>query len=112
MKINYDSARELLITARKGNDFEMSLSGVQIDGVDITSSYDATMIIKSSETGSAVYSWETPNEIIITTGQIAINCPAASFTVAAGNYVYELSITYPDDTVQTWLNGTFIINSF
>jgi len=40
-KINFDTASELFITCRKGNSFEMELTDVQIDGVAITSSYNA-----------------------------------------------------------------------
>jgi hypothetical protein len=36
--INFDKAAELFITVRKGDDFQMSLTNVQIDGVNITSS--------------------------------------------------------------------------
>lgn len=60
-KINFDNASELFITCRKGDSFEMELTDVQIDGVDITSSYNASMIVRLSEGATALLTWETPS---------------------------------------------------
>ena len=109
MKLNYDTSKELYILARKGNTFEMGLSDVTIDVVAITNSYSADMKIRASEGATPVYSWETPNEIVITSGNIAINVSAANFSAASGKYFYELNITYPSGQVQTWLHGVFEI---
>lgn len=109
-KINFDKAAELFIQCRKGDTFEMSFTSVQIDGVDITSSYSASMIVRASEGGTAILSWESPNEITIGTGTISIVATAASMDVTSGTYLYDLKITYPNGTKQTWLYGTFTIN--
>lgn len=109
-KINFDKAAELFIQCRKGDTFEMSFTGVQIDGVDIDNTYSASMIIRASEGAAALLSWETPNEITIGTGTISIVATATSMDVVSGTYLYDLKITYPDTTKQTWLFGTFIIN--
>lgn len=108
--INYDSAAELFITCKKGDDFEMSFPNFQIDGVDITSSYSATMIVRASEGSTAILTWETPNEITITTGTISWSVPASAMDVASGIYQYDLKLTYPDGKKQTIVYGTFTIN--
>ena len=109
-QINYDKAAELTIICRKGDSFEMSFTGVQIDGVNITSSYAASLKVKASEAAAAVLTWETPNEITIGTGTIAISVSGANMEVTSGVYYYDLEITYPGGAIQTWLKGTFIIN--
>jgi hypothetical protein len=108
--INFDKAAELFITTRKGDDFQMSLTNVQIDGVNITSSYTASMIVRASEGATALLTWETPNEIVITTGTISFNVAASAMDVTSGVYLYDLKITFPDGAKQTWLYGTFTIN--
>jgi hypothetical protein len=108
--INYDSAGELFIICKKGDTFEMSLTNVQIDGVNITSSYSASMIVRASEGSTAILTWETPNEITITSGTISWSVAANSMDVASGTYQYDLKITYPGGAKHTWLYGTFTIN--
>jgi len=108
--INFDKAAEFFITTRKGDDFQMAFSNVQIDGVDITSSYTASMIVRASEGATPLLTWETPNEIVITTGHIAWNVPASAMDVTSGVYLYDLKITAPDGVKTTWVYGTFTIN--
>ncbi len=103
------------IVANKGDTFALTFDVVnESDDSDfVFTSHTAKLQVKvNREDSNSILEFNTTdNSIILTTGSLSLQKSATIMnSIESGQYFYDLEITFPDSTIQTWLKGKFVLN--
>jgi len=113
MEVSAEVVQTLNIRAKRRDTFELNVSVTDSDGADFDfTTHTALMHVRdaASEDGTLLVTLTTADSsITLTDGTIALLKSAAGMDVEAGEYFYDLQITYPDGSVKTWLEGGFTV---
>lgn len=109
-KINTDTAKDLEIELRQGNDFDLTFvfTDSNLSDFDV-SSYTAEFIVYNRKNENLTY---FDSGVTATTNEINLSKTAtqtASFV--QGAYYYRLDMTDSGGVKKTWLNGSFVITN-
>lgn len=110
--VNLDIAQSLDITCRRGDTFKlvMNITDSSNQPVDVTQ-YSFRMEVKSSVSGDPVTTFTNADFEKNSNGTLTIKKAATDMLFAAGGYLYDIEATLnSDNTVQTWITGTLVLN--
>jgi len=94
-----------------GQLFRFSTSNGETSGsIDLTDA-TAKLQLKESYQSSPAFTFSTENEQITlpnpSNGELQLE--STIINIDAGKYIYDLQITFPDESVQTYLRGEWVI---
>ena len=110
--VNLDISQELDITCRKGDTFKltMNITDSSNQAVDVTQ-YSFRMEVKASAFAEPITTFTNSDFSKSSDGTLVIRKSATDMQFAAGAYLYDIEATLnSDNTVQTWITGTLILN--
>ena len=112
MKVNTDISQTLNITCRRRDTFSLNINVTDADDDDFDfTTHTGKMEVRDEAGGTVLLTLQTGGSgITLTDGLIALLKDAATMNIAAGEYVYDLQVIYPDASVKTWFRGTFTVS--
>ena len=107
-----DISKRLDIICRRSNTFSKIFSVKNADGTPFNfTGYTAKLEVFSSvsdRTPDLVFN--AANGLTLSLGEIYLSKLATQMNMRRRDYIYFLTLTYPDGSIKVWLNGSFIVN--
>lgn len=109
--VNLDTAKELNITCRKGDTFDLDLD-IQdslSNPKDLTG-YSFIIEVRPSAVEDPILTFSGNDFSADASGNLLINKSATDMIIEAGSYIYDMQATLnSNNSVKTWLFGSFNI---
>jgi len=113
-EISTDIAKYKKITCRRRDTLSFWLDWVTVqDGSDIDlEGFGFLMQVKYNLSGNLALELSIENSRISISGKrTTFIVPNSGMDIPAGQYSYDLQVTYPSGTVRTWLYGIFVVKN-
>lgn len=107
-----DLTQSLDFVAKAGDSFSRSIAvkNPNTSNYDFTNHTARMQVKEGAFFTTSVLELTSSSGITLSTGSLVIDVSPEDMQIKPGVYVYDVEITLPSGSVQTWYGGTFTIN--